>query len=143
MGGPTSHHAHCLCGAVRFHALGPPNWVSTCHCDSCRRATGGTMVTFAGFPAEKVVFETEPPSAYESSPGVRRFFCARCGSSIAYQVEGRDELDLHVTIFDDPAAFVPLRHTHIGEVLPWVNLTDDLPRFPRGSGDSPPLDDGG
>ena len=39
----------CLCGRVRYLAAGAPLWVAHCHCESCRRATGAPLATYAGF----------------------------------------------------------------------------------------------
>ncbi len=101
------------------------------------------MVTFAGYAVENVAFEGTMPTWYESSPGVRRAFCSRCGSSIAYRASDRAEYDMHVAVFDDPADFTPTRHVHAGEMLPFVRLADGLPRYSRGGldGPAPPAQD--
>ena len=67
----------CLCGAIKFEAHGEPIWVAHCHCQSCRRNTGGALATFVGWPAERFRFVTGRPQVYRSSPGVRRRFLRR------------------------------------------------------------------
>ena len=37
----TIFRGGCLCGAVRYEANGDPENASYCHCDDCKRATGG------------------------------------------------------------------------------------------------------
>ena len=70
----------CLCGDVRFRLTGPPYEVDYCHCHSCRKHTGAPVSVFADCKGGIVEFTKGAPTLYESSPGVRRGFCARCGS---------------------------------------------------------------
>ena len=68
---------------------------------------------------------------YESSPGVTRSHCARCGTPIGYETVRRPaEIDLYVNAFDHPEAFVPQAHVHFAEHLPWFDTRDELPRIP-------------
>jgi hypothetical protein len=121
-------HAHCLCGDIELEAAGAPNWVAYCHCASCRRHTGSPVTCFVNFARDKVEFRTEP-RAFESSAGVRRWFCARCGTPIAYETTKRpNEIDIYVNVFDEPESFSPEVHVFYSEHLPWFDTRDDLPR---------------
>jgi len=115
----------CLCGAVRFAADGPPKWTSYCHCGSCRRHTGAPVSAYAGFDVSKVQFTAAPPTYFDSSPGVRRGFCGRCGSTLSYQGERwPGEIHLHVGAFDDPETLAPAGHAFADERVPWLRLAD-------------------
>ena len=93
----------CLCGALRFTAEGPPKWTSYCHCQSCRRHTGAPVSAYAGFEATKVRLDGEL-TYFSSSPGVRRGFCGRCGSTLTYEGDRwPGEIHLHIGAFDDPS----------------------------------------
>ena len=73
-------------------------------------------------------------SIFESSPGVRRGFCARCGTPVSYESDRTgDELHLYVCTLDDPQNFVPTGHVFHAERVPWFEVHDALPRF-DGSG---------
>ena len=112
----------CLCGAVRFTVDGPPKWTSYCHCQSCRRHTGAPVSAYAGFEAAKVRF-TGDLTYFESSPGVRRGFCGRCGSTLTYEGDRwPGEVHLHVGAFDDPATLAPAGHAFADERLSWLKL---------------------
>jgi hypothetical protein len=50
------------------------------------------------------------------------------------------ETHLFVSSFEDPAAFFPQVHVHVGEQLPWVHLDDHLPRYVQTSIAGPPLE---
>jgi len=113
----------CLCGAVRFEASGPPNWVAYCHCGSCRRATGAPVAAYAGFPAAAVRFVSGAPAQFASSTGVSRGFCGRCGSPLSFVGERwPGEIHLHLGSFDRPD-LVPTAEAFALERLPWLHLS--------------------
>jgi hypothetical protein len=126
----TRHEGGCLCGAIRFEALGTPRSVFHCHCFSCRRQTGAAMASFAAFQiSDTFRWTKDEPAAYASSPGVTRKFCARCGTPLSYQAEKyADEIHLNIGCFDRADDLVPAAHWHVEEKLPWFETADDLPR---------------
>lgn len=114
----------CLCGDIRFSVDGPPKWTSYCHCQSCRRHTGAPVSAYAGFEASKVRFTAGKPAYFASSPGVRRGFCPRCGSTLTYEGDRwPDEIHLHVGAFDHPEALAPQGHAFPDERVSWLPLT--------------------
>ena len=66
-GQDKSREGGCLCGAVRYRIQGAPNWVAHCHCNSCRRACGSVVMTWAGYPAENYRITRGSPRRHESS----------------------------------------------------------------------------
>lgn len=69
------------------------------------------------------------PLTYNSSPGVWRDFCGRCGSQMTYRATRfPGETHFYAASLNDPSLFTPARHYHAHESLPWVHLADDLPR---------------
>ncbi|MBU3261111.1 GFA family protein [Roseovarius sp. PS-C2] len=122
---------HCLCGAVTFELDGGHNWIGHCHCDSCRRATGAPLVTFVGHPDGNWQWTEAEPKHYESSPGNHRYFCATCGSSVAYRSDREpDEMHFHAVLLDDPDTLSPDEVFHADERLSWV--PEALPGCPQG-----------
>ena len=127
----------CLCGAVRYRVDAPPIWVGYCHCTSCRRGTGAPVTTFVGARADSVTFTTGVRALYASSPGVRRGFCARCGTPLTYEGDRfPGETHFYVSTFDDPQAFRPTFHVYCEERLEWLEIADSLPRHAATSGRS-------
>jgi hypothetical protein len=121
--GAGMSEGECLCGEVRFSAEGPPKWTGYCHCRSCRRHTGAPVSAYAGFERDKVCFTRGAPAYFTSSPGVRRGFCSRCGSTLSYEGDRwPNELHLHIGTFNDPSAFVPTGQAFAEERLPWLHL---------------------
>jgi hypothetical protein len=123
--GGETHSGGCMCGAVRFTARGAPRWTAYCHCSSCRKHTGAPVAAYAGYPEGRITFTTGAPAFYASSPGVRRGFCATCGSTLTYEGERwPGEIHIHIGAFDDPTAFPPGGHAYQEERLPWLHLVD-------------------
>ncbi|MGB3313058.1 MAG: GNAT family N-acetyltransferase, partial [Albidovulum sp.] len=124
----------CLCGAVRFAFEGAPNWQMHCHCESCRRATAAPFTSFLAVNLAAFRWTGIPPAGRDSSPGVRRYFCAACGTPMGYQSTARaHEIDLYAATLDDPSSYVPTNHVHWNERVSWLHPNDGLPvhRTPR------------
>jgi hypothetical protein len=113
----------CLCGAIRYRAGAKPLWVAWCHCASCRRATGAPVTAYAGFSAGDFVYMAGAPAHHASSPGVRRGFCNRCGTSLTYEGE-RWPGEIHVLLgtLDRPELLEPKSHAFREEQIPWLKL---------------------
>lgn len=132
----SKKRGRCLCGAVTFDYEGPENWRGYCHCESCRRNTSSPVTTFFGVPRDACRFGGDTLAVYQSSPGVRRSFCRRCGTPMAYETDKLpDEIHFYAASLEAPANFTPDFHVFYSERLPWFEVADDLPRHPRGSTD--------
>lgn len=143
MSGDATATGRCLCGALRFETRGEPLWVTHCHCASCRRNTGSAVATFVGVRAGDHRYTRGAPAVYESTPGVRRRFCARCGTPMSYEADRfPGEVHLFLGTLDDPGAFRPKGHVFYAERVPWFEVHDDLPRFDTTSGDGGPQSHG-
>jgi hypothetical protein len=129
----SSTTGSCMCGAVRYEAVGAPLGVGHCHCHSCRRHTGAPVVTFVAFRADQVHFAGHERSIYRSSPNVERAFCNQCGTPLTWEAYARtfgtQIIEFHISTLDDPDNFVPDRHWFHGERIAWFDVADDLPRY--------------
>ena len=115
----------CLCGAVRFRAMGKPKWVLWCHCQSCRKHSGAPASVFVSFEHEAVTVTTGRITKFNSSPGTRRGFCAGCGSTLSCESE-RLPTEIHIPVgaFDRARELKPTGHIFPEERLPWLRLAD-------------------
>jgi hypothetical protein len=100
----------CLCGAIRFEAVGEPLFTGHCHCADCRKASGGGFIPFMGFAASQVRFEGEPRQY--RCPSLRgisvRNFCPTCGGLVFGGDVGVDEQHtVYAGALDDPSLFEP------------------------------------
>ncbi|MGH1560524.1 GFA family protein [Caulobacter segnis] len=61
-----------------------PAFVANCHCNDCKRASGGEMATFFAVPADDFELLSGTPKAFHyvanSGGGLDRNFCTECGS---------------------------------------------------------------
>lgn len=123
------YSGRCLCGAITYRCTAAPLWQGHCHCESCRRATASALASFFGVADGAWEFNGLTPGRYESSPGTWREFCPRCGTQLSYSsARFPGEKHFYAATLDDPAAYRPERHYFWAEHLPWLHLSDDLPR---------------
>jgi hypothetical protein len=88
------------------------------------------MTTWISAPRGAFRFTRGTPAYYASSEGVRRGFCATCGSQLTYEnARIPDEVHLYAVSLADPSTVAPTRHVFVGEQLPWFEVADELPRF--------------
>ena len=123
----------CLCDAVRFEARGAPSGVNHCHCVQCQRASGAALLTWATWPRASVRIARGAAADFESSPGVKRSFCARCGSTLFWRREGLipEELDIAAGTIDQADALAPQDHIFVKSRRRWMPLCDGLPAYPE------------
>ena len=127
-----STRGHCLCQAIEYEFEGEPLWVVHCHCESCRRHTSSAVATIVGVKLDQFRYLKGEPAAYESSPKVWRYHCARCGAPMAYTADRfPGEVHLYIGTLADPARFAPRVHINAGEQLPWFEVADELRRFEK------------
>ena len=138
----TTYHASCSCGAVELEADGEPVVQCYCHCNSCRKATGAPVSSFMGF-GKSAVHWTGQRAFHRSSPGVTRGFCPACGTPLSYMsTRWPGELHLYAATLDDPELFKPEAHVHWAERVPWLTVSDDLPKHEGSSPGALPCQQG-
>ncbi len=115
-----TYEGRCLCGAVQFKAEGAPKWVLWCHCESCRRHSGAPASVFVSFAHDAVSMTSGEIAKYESSPGVERGFCARCGSTLTCtNPKLPNETHFHIGAFERAAELAPTGEFFGNERMPW------------------------
>ena len=105
--GPETDTGGCLCGAVRFQAMGEPVITGHCHCADCRRHNGGPVVTLVVFEANKVRFTAGERKIYQSSLGIGRAFCDQCGTPLTIESETGDPRTIE---FPSAPSMIPTLH---------------------------------
>jgi hypothetical protein len=118
----------CLCGAVAWETTGDLEVMSHCHCSRCRKAHGAAFATYVMCPAEAFQRRGEVVR-YESSPGLHRSFCGRCGSVVPDQEPWQGRVFVPVGPLDDDPGVRPMAHIFAASKAPWFEIPDSLPRF--------------
>lgn len=117
----------CLCGRCRYEFAHDPLAVGLCHCDMCKKATGGPFAILVRVSEADLKWTDGAPQSYRSSPIASRGFCPHCGTPLYLDYDNDDKLRLTVGSLDYPEQVVPESHYGIESRLPWVNCWDDLP----------------
>jgi hypothetical protein len=124
----VQHGGGCFCGAVRYVIHGTPEWSAHCHCRSCQRAIGAAFASWLGVKSGNFEVTAGQLAICNSSPGVARGFCGKCGSSLTYVGDQWPGLvSILAPTLDNPAIVTPSIHVYTEHQLPWVKLGDGLP----------------
>jgi hypothetical protein len=78
----------CEFGAVAFNLHGPLLHFVVCHCLQCRKTSGHYWVATSLPTTQLHLCKSKILIWYRSSDVVRRRFCAGCGSSLFYELDG-------------------------------------------------------
>ncbi len=122
----------CLCGEVRYRAIGPLGRMGHCHCVDCRKAHGAAFATFVDVARERLVTlrGEDRMRRHRARSGSVRAFCSDCGSLLTWE---RDEdpgtVSVAVGTFDMPPDRAPEYHIFVRSKLPWLAINDGLPQF--------------
>jgi hypothetical protein len=125
----------CLCGALRYEAVGEPFGSGHCYCADCRRASGSGFVPFMGFRATAVRFDGEPrqfrSKAANGGDAVRNR-CAICMSLVfGGEIGKTGSYTLYAGSLDDPSAFHPTIAIFAEGRPPWALIPPGLKVFDR------------
>jgi len=117
----------CYCGKIKFSSSEGPQTVAYCHCDSCRRATGGPVAAFAALDEKAVSFFPNEGRTVSVNTGVIRTFCGECGSSLTGRYDYLPgQIYISLGIIDQANELTPKIHCHESERLTWLHIDDDL-----------------
>lgn len=99
MNNSISTKGSCLCGAVTVSVNSASNSVGACHCNNCRKWSGGPLiavecgvdVSFSG---------SEYIKTFASSEWAERGFCSKCGSNLFYKLNETGEYHIPAGILE-------------------------------------------
>ena len=119
---PRLYKGGCLCGAVRFEAIGPALKPHSCSCGMCQRHSGAQTLNWVEFPRDQVTW-TGPaglPALYRSSDFSSRAFCGACGSTLG-AIDDAPVVALVLGAFDPPLKkeLAPTRHSFASKRPKW------------------------
>lgn len=104
----TSHtpgaglQAQCLCGAVTLRFPDGEHSMSACHCNTCRRWTGGPFMAVE-YHAAPEVEGWESVRIFASSEWAERGFCLHCGTHLFYRLRADEFYSLPAGLFAESA----------------------------------------
>ena len=130
----------CLCGDIRYEVDGELGPIGHCHCRTCQKSHAAPFATTARVDRDKFrwtrgadrVANFESTPATESSPGKKRFFCARCGAHLMAAWDNAPFVIVRVGSIDGDLGAKPLIHIWTSHKAPWFEITDGLPQYAEG-----------
>ena len=123
---PEKHEGGCFCGAVRYRVQGRPTYAGNCHCRDCQRAVGASFVTWIGAKPQDFEVTEGEITCCETSPGVWRGFCGRCGSSLTFGGDDWTDVGIAAASLDDPSFVRPESNVYLDHRQPWVIIDETL-----------------
>src|SRR5262245_32268841 len=122
----------CLCGDVAWSAESL-ELVLFCHCSICRKLSGASFASTGATPERDFRWlRAENVRRYESSPGLFRQFCRRCGSKVPNRPPNRP-MEGHVFLplgnVQGDLGVTPLGHIFTASKAPWYTITGSVPQF--------------
>jgi hypothetical protein len=128
----------CLCGGVAFEVAEPPATLRWCHCESCKKLSGGvgTVNGRVSSKAIRILQGEELLQTFQPAVGSAKTFCRTCGSNLFGGGWPESEIaSVRATALDDPFEARPSVHIYVRSVAAWETLPDDgLDRFETTSG---------
>ena len=120
----------CLCGTVQYEVRGEFGAGFFCHCKRCRKASGSAFGANVMAAAKDFVVTAGQASfkSYKADTGLKRYFCAECGSPIMSVRDSLpDVIRVRLGTLDTPGP-APGAHIYVGSKAEWDVIRDGLPQ---------------
>lgn len=110
----------CLCRTCRYEFRGHPTHTGYCHCDMCKKATGGPFAVLVQASLEEFRWTKGRPRSYRSSPIATRGFCDLCGTPLYLQYDDDELIRVTAGSLDYPGQVRPTQHYGVESRLGWL-----------------------
>lgn len=124
----------CACGAVQYEIDRLDGPIVHCSCRTCRKTHAAAFTTTARVSRQhfRWLAGADFLSAFESSPGKKRYFCSNCGSHVAAAWDHEDQLILRVATLDESPQAQPVAHIWRSHEVDWMTFEGDIKNFAEG-----------
>jgi hypothetical protein len=123
----------CLCGAVRYRVEARPLTITACHCDACKKMSGGTNLLVFTVPRDSFHHLSGELQRYrriaESGRQSDVVRCATCGTRLWHEPQAFPVMTVTAGTLDDPSWAVPATHIWIEKASPAALMHDDAAKF--------------
>jgi hypothetical protein len=126
-------HGTCLCSAVSVKIEKSPQTFTVCHCESCRKWSGGVPMSING--GEHLKFSGEEfISRYSSSDWAERGFCKKCGAHLFYRLKKTDHYFLMIGLFGNTVSPKFETQEFIDEKPEYYSFANETKSFTKAEG---------
>jgi hypothetical protein len=139
---PPRATGSCLCGSVRFEVRGPLRDVVICHCRFCQRMHTHVAAAAACAPSDLKIISEHTLRWYRSSPGRRRGFCRKCGSSLFWEPTPTTHISISAGSLDPPTGLKVMEHIFLAQKGDYYEVPfakNNLQSFACDAQSGPPL----
>ena len=123
----------CLCGACVYRIDGEIEPAGVCHCEDCRKVTGGPFGVSFPVPRDRFSMDgTTATYAKAADSGVMltRHFCPSCGSPLYTESTGRPEVVyVKAGTLDQPAAIRIERQSWTASQVDWASIPTGIASY--------------
>ena len=124
----TALRGSCLCGGVKFEVTEASDTLRVCHCESCKKLSGGAATVNFRVPSKAVrILEGEELlQTFRPEGGSAKTFCRTCGSNLFGGGWPESEnASVRAPAIDDPFDARPGAHIFVRSVATWETLPND------------------
>jgi hypothetical protein len=122
----------CLCGAVRYALNARPATMTACHCDACKKMSGGTNLLVITAPRDAFTHTGEVQRWRRTAASGRQsdiVRCATCGTRLWHEPQSFPVVTLAAGTLDDPSWVVPASEIWVDKASPAAIFHSDAARF--------------
>jgi hypothetical protein len=116
----------CLCGAIRFSAIGVARDPAACHCTQCRKQSGHYWAAVQVMDDDLTIVGT--PRWYAASDAAKRGFCPICGSFLFWKGHADPDTGIALGAIDGPTGLKLERHIYTADKGDYYEITDPVPQ---------------
>ena len=127
----TSLSGSCLCQAVGYEICGPIIRLNFCHCSMCQKNHGAAFAPYLRVAKEDfiVIRGQEFITSYQSSHGITRTFCRRCGSNLQWIRASSDAEGVAAGTLDSAIDIQPAAQYWCDDSKSWHRVRADVRQF--------------
>jgi hypothetical protein len=127
------YEGSCLCGSVRYRLNAKPLTMTACHCDACKKMSGGTNLLVITVPREAFQHLQGEVQRYRRTADSGRqsdvVRCAECGTRLWHEPQAFPVMTVAAGTLDDPSWVVPATHIWIEKASAAALIHDDAVTF--------------
>jgi hypothetical protein len=113
---------------VKFELTEAPDTLRYCHCESCKKLSGGAATVNGRVPstAIRILQGQDLLQTFQPAEGSSKTFCLACGSNLFGGGWPDSEVaSVRATALDDAFAARPSAHIFVGSTAAWETLPED------------------
>jgi hypothetical protein len=122
-----------MCGQVRYSVQGELRDIICCHCEQCRRSSGHFVAATACRKENFRLLAQDTLKWYSAKAGLRRGFCAECGSSLFFEDLNGERISIAAGTLDRSDGLKIATHIFAAEAGGYYRIDAGVPVSADGS----------